>query len=483
MPNLRGYKPGFYKDLEVLAEAEEALWDTGKMIITHPKSWIDVLKLGVAGTKHMLRGSSTRTTSVPVSQNTTQSLTQSTMPIEEFDAGANQAEAWRMYKRKRSNSLASSSLSVSNSSTSYGSLAQAENTKAVKIKERRKRIIGNYKPKRYTPKDFLDSLFPTYTLKERVVDADPSSLCSAVGSQTVTGQFGNDWIDRMFSKVYLRAIYNKMIKDINLFGNYTTQIDTFGLPDTSRVKTTDLMPLCGYNISRTYKLLNTTNSPSKVTVYEFLCKAQSNHLPRSLWIEDLKEEFAPLYVAQLSQAAPTTSQTIAITDPGRKPKVSEGNLGRFWNCVRVTEYEAPPMGIVTHNIYYPGLEVSVHDLFLQSSTDTLGNEAADQYLPGITRSIMFVTHGIQGGENGTAGTDNRLLVAPSYWNLQVEQQVTWRCPLQAKLKTFQTVVPTTSAAWSTTATAYSAQDGAGTETVDWHDPATGANESVADQDP
>lgn len=461
--SLRGYRPGFYKDLEVLKEAEEALWDTGKMILTHPGSWKDIYGLGIAGTKHMLRGSSTRTTqSLPASQ-------PSTLPIEQnnIDTSSNM---------KRARTSTGSSITTLSGST-YGALPDVDSFKGVKRKDKSKKRIGNWKYQPFSIRQYFDILFPKWTHIEGFHEStgSVSTIDSSAGQQGVLANVTNI-LCQHFGRPYLMKMYSKMCySGLSILSNHiggaagyhdagyvNLSADAHGNPTTTQ---TQILPdLVAEDVSIKFTIQNTGKMPQTITIIEYLTKTDHyDQSPDKLWTKDIKDArprpegvFDPIY-----------TQIISVNTPQQRPNPRGKQLSAYYTETRKTVYDVPASGTIQHNCYYEGLRISCADLYKADVTEGITTFTDNHNMADVTRCFMFITQGMQ-GHDADALLGNKIAIAPSYWNIMFTRKATWRCTPNQKTATTQRSFITGLAAWSTDMTLYDNMQKP-TGTVNWRD--------------
>lgn len=373
------------------------------------------------------------------------------MPLQPFDSGYNQAEAARMYKRKRTGSVSSIS---SSSGTPMHTNEIAQELSGTKTKDKAYKHVGHWKPSHGSLTQYLKYLFPTVHYEE-IMTTTRTTFDSTLGEQKVTG---NDAVSCWFTREYCRKLYEKMTMEISPIHNNNGNGPFPVLFESDAKGRVIFMP--NLDIERfnfTFTVQNVGESPGVIKFIEFLCVNDTNQGPGGYWQDDIKMQPAQQWSAT-STFAPTVLQTMAVTDVGRLPQDhSATTLGKYWKITRKTSYDLNSGQSIRHVGHLPGASIPMQKIYPTREADAA---SFTTYVGGVTRLIMIITHGALGFDTTAATGVGKLLTTPSFWNLDQRSDFfitcTPRCPKYSKL----CVVRTDLASWSATDTDYAGRDDA-----------------------
>jgi len=429
----------------VVYEGLQGLTDTAWQLLKHPSSMHDAYGLSQAlrnkatgrDERPNLRGSDH---AVPASQATTADISQTqTMGP----------------KRLRSGSV---STITSKSGTGYGSLANSESMIGAKIKDKARRAVGYWKYKPISTSNIINAMFPKYMLRERWIPTT-DYFNSLGGKQSVFDALAQAAATAIFPMLYLQSIYNKLVRELNAFtwSSSGQALVVGGAPYSTNHSTTLLPDLHVSNFKRVYTFQNSSTAPQTITILEFLCKQDTLLPPSTCWTQDIDNEFVQIVgsTSFVGSHAPTTDQVKSITDPGRRPSGKGDVMKQFWTQTRATQYDVPPGGIIRHTILHGFGCFPVSSIFPNSKISAYG-ELTTRYIKGISRAVTFIAQGApawEGADKAVGAQDNRILTAPSYWNVNCESCATFRVPTRQKaFSSQQTIVNDDGITWSTVAT-------------------------------
>lgn len=319
------------------------------------------------------------------------------------------------------------------SATRTGRNEQVDELFGVKTKDKGSHAVGHYKSKPFGMKDIHDMLNPIWKITTRFTSrtgANSNQMDSADGEQKVFSAL--DAMCMMNPRAYLQAIYEKMAYEMHI-GNSLGAVagPQIGIPTSN--STGNFFPdLIGSNHTRTYRVVNTGSTVSTITIIEYLCREMTGVVPLTYWNLDLVAAGAVPSVTTETRAPLSAARyTVTSTEVGLKPSSRGSSLSKFWRETRRTTYDVGPGQTIVHKIHHRAFAFPMSEIFATGNGATI-----QQFMPGISKAIMFLTHGTKGsGQGGTGGaaTDNgKLITLPSWWNAEFEDEVTYRLPLRIK---------------------------------------------------
>jgi len=189
---------------------------------------------------------------------------------------------------------------------------------------------------------------------------------------------------------------------------------------------------------RSYQFMNTQNSVAFLEVYEYVFKGNKHDqnynsandqqavIPTDLWALDMNSD-NPDWNTAVTWIG---DKNISITAPGARPTKYSKALNSYWRLEKKTKYIMPAGNSCTHTVNIPAMYLSPEEMTPFVANDRDGNHRAANFIPGKTRSLLFICHGQLGfegevvPENPTAAQlqyGNRLEHLPCSINVKYRQ--------------------------------------------------------------
>lgn len=262
---------------------------------------------------------------------------------------------------------------------------------------------------------------PKYAMEKKLAAIKGKITRRYINTQKIAGQSGRQTAENFtfFELAHLK----QMVTDVwNNSSNTDMGLNTGTDNISGQTSTATVNDLAPYISKTSHKLTitNFENATTQVTIYDLVCKRDTNDTPSQTWVSGMQEQ----------NVAAITPYTYNF-HVGETPLQSKV-FREKWGVEKITKISLKPGENHSHSIYVvPNLSVSNNRL----QADTPKN-----YLAGVSRCVMIVAQGVMAT---SAATPTTVSTAPVSLGTMWQRSYTYAANLRKHKTTYNPVTPLT----------------------------------------
>jgi hypothetical protein len=262
---------------------------------------------------------------------------------------------------------------------------------------------------------------PKYPMEKKLAAIKGKITRRYINTLKISGQSGRQTAENFtfFELAHLK----QMVTDVwNNSSNSDMGLNTGTDNIANQTSTATVNDLAPY-ISKTQHKLTVTNfenATTTVTIYDLVCKRDTNDTPSACWVTGMQEQ----NVAQLS---PFTYNFHVGESPLQSKVFREK-----WGVEQISKISLKPGENHQHSVYVvPNLSIS---------NNRVQSETPKNYLAGVSRCVMIVAQGVMATSQATPST---VSTAPVSLGTMWQRQYTYAANLRKHKTTYAPLTPLT----------------------------------------